>query len=380
MKYVKLNELCDINIGKTPSRSNASYWGDDENWISISDMNKKYIEDTKEKITYKAIKECNMKLIPKGTVIMSFKLSIGKTAILKKDMYSNEAIANFPIKDEKELMNEYLYYALQVLNLTEKTDRAVMGATLNKAKLNTLVIPYAKIEKQKKIVEVLNKVKMIIDKRKKQLENLDELNKSQFTNLFGSMNNNIYEFEIMTLNDVAVGGLSYGSTAAAVAYDGITRYVRITDITDAGVLNEDIKSATKTDDKYLLNEGDILFARTGATVGKTFLYRKAYGRCIYAGFLIRLIPDITKVTPEYLFHFTKSDYYCNFVKSTQRVVAQPNINAKEYGKLNIIIPPLTIQKQFAYFVQQTDKQKFIIQQNLYKLQELFDSLMQQFFA
>ena len=181
---------------------------------------------------------------------------------------------------------------------------------------------------------------------------------SQFIELFGSPVDNKYSYEISTLKDVAAKSLSYGATASAVDYDGETRYVRITDITDEGTLNDDIKSAEKVDEKYLLNEGDILFARTGATVGKTCRYRKSYGRAIFAGFLIRLVPDISKVLPDYLFHFTKSDYYLDFVKSAQRVVAQPNINAQEYGDLQILVPPLTKQYEFVRFSEQSDKSKF----------------------
>ena len=177
--------------------------------------------------------------------------------------------------------------------------------------------------------------------------------------MFGSPANNKRNFKVSTLKDIAMGALSYGSTSAAVDYDGHTRYVRITDITNDGGLNDDIKSAAKIDEKYLLFDGDILFARTGATVGKTARYRDEFGRAIYAGFLIRLIPDTSIVLPDYVFHFTKSDFYLDFVKETQRVVAQPNINAQEYGDLTILVPPMEQQKVFVKLVEQSDKSKYI---------------------
>ena len=100
MEYVKLNTLCEINIGKTPSRNKSIYWGSGNKWLAISDLKEKYIYKSKEEITDIAVEESNMKLVPKDTVIMSFKLSIGKVAILKEDMFTNEAIANFKIKDK----------------------------------------------------------------------------------------------------------------------------------------------------------------------------------------------------------------------------------------------------------------------------------------
>ena len=217
------------------------------------------------------------------------------------------------------------------------------------------------MDRQRELAELL----WAMDTTKKSYQKLiaatDELVKSQFMEQFGDPSNNVYGYPVTTLKEVAVGPLSYGSVSSATEFDGITRYVRITDIMDDGNLGRDIKSATKTEAKYLLHEGDILFARTGATVGKTCRYRENYGRAIYAGFLIRLIPDTTLIDPDYLYHFTKSDYYWDFVRSAQRVVAQPNINAQEYGDLQILLPKIEAQKSFAAFVQQSDKSKFAIQ-------------------
>ena len=223
------------------------------------------------------------------------------------------------------------------------------------------------MEKQKELAELL----WAMDNTKKSYQKLiaatDELVKSQFMEQFGDPSNNVYGYPVTTLKEVAVGPLSYGSVSSATEFDGITRYVRITDIMDDGKLGGDIKSATKTDAKYLLHEGDILFARTGATVGKTCRYRESYGRAIYAGFLIRLIPDTTLIDPDYLYHFTKSDYYWDFVRSAQRVVAQPNINAQEYGDLQILLPKIEAQKSFAAFVRQSDKSKFELERALAEL-------------
>ena len=185
--------------------------------------------------------------------------------------------------------------------------------------------------------------------------------KSQFIELFGDPITNEKNWKIATLKEVCLGKLSYGSGAAAVDYDGKTRYVRITDITDTGELSDDVKSPSVIDEKYLLHEGDILFARSGATVGKTLLYREKFGRSIYAGFLIRLIPNKHIVLPDYIFGFTKSAYYEEFVKKTQRAVGQPNINAQEYGDLKICVPPLELQSSFSSFIEQSDKSKLIKQ-------------------
>ena len=97
-KKVKLEDVFELQIGRTPSRNNKNYWDNgSNNWISISDIkeNEKYIEKTKERITNLAIQDSKIKLVPKNTVIMSFKLSVGKTAITSQDIYTNEAIVAF---------------------------------------------------------------------------------------------------------------------------------------------------------------------------------------------------------------------------------------------------------------------------------------------
>ena len=145
------------------------------------------------------------------------------------------------------------------------------------------------------------------------------------------------------LKELSLSKLEYGSSAAACEYDGKTRYVRITDIDNEGNLGTDVVSPNSVDDKYLLNDGDVLFARTGATVGKTYLYRSSAGRCIYAGFLIRVVPNQEIIRPDYLYYFTKSPQYKGFIQSSMKVVAQPNINAKQYGDLEFNVPSLEEQ-------------------------------------
>ena len=116
----KLKEIFELQMGKTPSRHNSSYWNTgDYKWISIADLSNvgKYISETKETISESAVIESGIKIIPANTVVMSFKLSIGKTAITAEDMYSNEAIMAFHDKKIVELLPEYIYYLFKILYL-----------------------------------------------------------------------------------------------------------------------------------------------------------------------------------------------------------------------------------------------------------------------
>ena len=184
-----------------------------------------------------------------------------------------------------------------------------------------------------------------------------------------------------TVDEVSLGKGEYGAQSASVEYDPTRpRYVRITDINDDGTLNGDVVSSVDPadDEQYRLEYGDFMFARMGATVGKTYAFIE--GNQIFAGYLIRYKLNQEVINPRYLYWYTRLDEYWNWVKLNQSGAAQPGINAKKFGSLQIPVPPMKLQNQFAAFVEQVYKSKFAIQKSLEKLEILKKSLMQQYFG
>ncbi len=152
----KMKDLFTLQMGKTPSRSDLSLWQEDDfKWITVSDMSnyETYTSDTKEKISQKAVKTSGIKIVPSGTVIMSFKLSIGKTAITTEDIYTNEAIMAFFIKDLSIVNKMFLKYWLQFKNWNESMNIAVKGMTLNKEILNEINFPLIPMKQQNDFVK-----------------------------------------------------------------------------------------------------------------------------------------------------------------------------------------------------------------------------------
>lgn len=201
MKWVKLGDVAEINIGKTPARNNMNYWGGDNKWLSIADLESKYIYDTSEYITDLAVEETNIRQVPANTVVMSFKLSIGKVSITTEPIYTNEAIANFIPKMNVELDTEYLYYALQAIDYDIYVDRAAKGRTLNKRKLQNVLLPICNIERQKKIVDYLNQTSSIISTRQAQIKAMDELIQIVFYEIFDTINKELYS---VLLDEIAI--------------------------------------------------------------------------------------------------------------------------------------------------------------------------------
>jgi restriction endonuclease S subunit len=146
-------------------------------------------------------------------------------------------------------------------------------------------------------------------------------------------------------------------------------------------LNDARVSSSDNNREYELVEGDLLFARSGATVGKVYMYKESDGPCIYAGYLIRFKVNRDLVLPEYVFSFCKTKYYKNWVASKQNVVAQPNINATQYGsELLIPLPPLRHQMRYVELNKMNDKSIYEITKTLKKSDGIYNYLLQSFFS
>lgn len=179
---VRLGDVVDVKIGGTPSRSNSNYFTGDNLWVSISEMNGQEITDTKEKITDQGIKDSNVKLIPKGTTLLSFKLSIGKTAIAGKDLYTNEAIAGLVPLDKTKVLNPYLFHLFNAKMIDlENVGLNTFGKSLNSGYLKSEVkIPLPPLDVQQKVVDECE----ILDKEAKKVLSTIKASLVEIENLF----------------------------------------------------------------------------------------------------------------------------------------------------------------------------------------------------
>ena len=385
MEY-RLEELFDLQMGKTPSRNNAEYWDSKDNkWISIADLSKcgKYICETKEYISNKAVEESGISKILANTVVMSFKLSIGKAAITSEEMYSNEAIMAFRDKHTIDLVPEYIYYLLLAHDWNEGTNKAVMGKTLNKATLSKTKVSIHSHKEQIAIVDCLNAVTHVITSRQQQLQKLDELVKARFVELFGAYPLNPMGWKKGTIRDV-VADVRYGSSRPAVD-GGKYPYLRMNNITYGGELDlSDVKRIDVPEnelEKCTVRRGDVLFNRTNSKelVGKTCVYDRDE-MMVLAGFVIRVrVNDL--VLPEFLSAFLNTDFSKRtLLGMCKAAIGQANINAQEMQSIGIYIPPIERQQEFVQFKNQTDKSKAAVQKALDETQMLFDRLIQDYFG
>lgn len=172
---IPIKDVCiQIKTGGTPPRNKVEYFRGRNLWVTITDMKKKYIEDTKEKITNEAIENSNAKLIPKGAVLISIFATLGEVSILEKEATTNQAIAGL-IPDNSKVDTEYLYYVLKSKKkYIESLGRGIAQKNINSTILKDIKIPVPPLSKQKEIVkEMKQKDKDILDYKKK-AEDLEE--------------------------------------------------------------------------------------------------------------------------------------------------------------------------------------------------------------
>jgi type I restriction enzyme S subunit len=342
-----LGTLCDIQIGRTPTRAQREYWGGEFPWLSISDMNQgRNISSTAERITETAVRALNCRPVQPGTVLLSFKLSIGKVGIATAPLFTNEAIAHLPIIDDR-LDRDYLYWALQSIPLTEGADRAAMGATLNKAKLQLLQIPMPPIGEQRRIASILDAADALRAKRRQALEKLDTLTQSIFIDMFSDPITNPKRWSVEPFSS-QIFDVRYG-TGSPPPYvpDGGVPFIRATDIKGGRIRTNGMKHIAERDatalKKCQVRNGDLIIVRSGVNTGDVAVVPEHLdGACAAYDMIVTLAPH-----DAHFYHFLlDSEPGRRIVEPLTRRAAQPHLNASQVRDLPLISPPVAERKRF----------------------------------
>ena len=281
---------------------------------------------------------------------------------------------------------QYLYYFLKSdIGHTLITSKAE-GSVRDNLKITMLAefsIPLPPLEEQKHIAAVLDKCTALIAKHKRMLEKYDTIIKSRFIEMFGDPVQNPKGWDKTELGNLCKE-VRYGTSKPA-SENGKYTYLRMNNITYEGELDlTNTKSIDISDEelpKCSVQKGDILFNRTNSIelCGKTCLY-KLDETMVIAGYIIRVRVN-EKLNPQYVSTFFNTKSIKKLLREMAKgAVNQANINAQEMQSIQIPIPPIELQNDFAAFVQQIDKSKFAVQQSLEKAETLYKSLMQEYFG
>ncbi|UQT37985.1 restriction endonuclease subunit S [Bifidobacterium adolescentis] len=392
----KLSELVEIERGGSP-RPIERYITDDPcglNWVKIGDAPElgRYITQTTEKIKPEGLAKTRQ--VYPGDLVLSNSMSFGRPYIMaiRGCIHDGWLLIRDAQKHFDPIFLCHMLGAPQMLNQYRMFAAGSTVNNLNKELVGKAIVSLPSKDEQREIGIVLDRLDSLITLHQRKYDKLCVLKKSMLDKMFpkgGSLYPEIRfagftdPWEQRKLGEVA-SGFEYGLNAAASDFDGEKKYLRITDIDDQTreFRTDDLSSPdinNPIDDRYLLKEGDILFARTGASVGKTYLYKASDGKTYYAGFLIRAhVSD--EADAGFIFQSTLTERYKQFVLLTSQRSGQPGINAQEYSDLLLPLPSLMEQRRIGAFFDRLDSLITLHQRKLELLRNIKKSMLDKMFV
>ena len=381
MRTVPLQQICDIQIGKTPSRSVPEYWGGELPWVTISDFAAgRIVTTTQERITRIGAAKSGSKRIPRGTLLLSFKLSLGKRALSGCDLFTNEAIAALHVLDHDVADRDYLYWALGSIDYDRLVDRAAKGKTLNKAKLKILKIPLPPLAEQKRIAGILDAADALRAKRREALAQLDTLLQSTFLDMFGDPVTNSMGWDTSALG--AVGEVITGNTPSRKRPEYYGEDI------------EWIKSDNINDPSFVLTEAEERLSVTGKAVARTSPSGSILVTCIagspscignaaIANREVAFNQQINAFVPgkRIALWFAFGVFWVGkrLVQNSSTSSMKGMVSKSAFSAISIPIPPTSLQSRFAAIAESVEHQKASQFAHLAELDTLFASLQSRAF-
>ena len=301
--------------------------------------------------------------LEKGDVLFSKAATIGKTAIVKDEKFMVWSPLAIIKTEKKKLLNKYLYY---LLNCNSLINDIILHGSYNTQinvgmrEIESTKVPVLPLSEQACIVEFLDKKCAEIDDIIAAKEKTNELLKERRQSIIyeaatKGLDPNVpmkdsgiewigqipASWSVWRMKHLGAESMQYGANATGVDFDEqLPRYIRITDISESRELHSEGKQSLPIEiaKDYMLEDGDLLFARSGATAGKSFLYETKYGNCCFAGYLIKFKTDVEKAYSKFLYYYTLTQAY---EKWTQQIFIQAtiqNISAEKYNNLCFAIP------------------------------------------
>ena len=363
MEIKTLGELCNIVSGGTPLRSKPEYWNNGTiPWIKIGDMKGKYINNADECITQAGLDSSSAKMLPKGTILYTIFATLGDVGILEINASTNQAIAGLTIKDNSQILSEYLYYYLKSKKGYVKTiGRGVAQSNINMSILKSFQVPLPTSLKQKEIVDILDKITNIIKYRQQELHMLDNLIKARFIELFGDPLIEDDRYPRVPLGSLAEVGSSKRIFEKEYVSEGIPFY-RTKEIVELSKGNRITTELFITKERYdeirseygVPQKGDLLISAVG-TIGVIWIVDGKNDFYFKDGNLLR-VSATEKFVPEYLKHLLEaliSAYKSEMSSGT----AYAALTISALKEMMVYDVPHAEQEQFAAFVKQIDKSK-----------------------
>ena len=354
----KLGDICTVVSGSTPKTGVAEYWDGTVKWITPAELNEDsfYITDSVRHITEDGKEKTGLSYLPKGTVILSSRAPIGKTAIAGCEMCCNQGFKNLICSDA--VYNEYLYFFLKSkTNYLNSLGRGATFKEISKSIVEKIEIPLPNIEKQHQIVKELKATRNLIAHRKQQLTKLDELIKARFVEMFGDFKSNSKGWSIVKFDEFAQidGNMTTDYEKYAdyphIGIDSIEK--------ETGTLKgyRTVKEDGVVSGKYFFTPQHIIYSKIRPNLNKVAL-PDFEGLCSADAYPI--LPNPKNCNRVFLALAMRSNYFLDYILQFSARTNLPKVNRKEIAGFSMPLPPLPLQNQFADFVAEVDKSKLFV--------------------
>lgn len=378
MAKVKLGSVCTIVSGSTPKSSCPEYWGGSIKWVTPAEISDEthYIEDTERHITEEGMRSCHLRMMPLGTVLLSSRAPIGKTAITKSPMCCNQGFKNLICSNS--ISNEYLYHFLNTK--TDELKSIGRGATfkeISKKQVESITIDLPALDEQDRRTTVLNQIEGLLKRGHDSMNRIDDLVKSRFIEMF----RNEADAKTKPLRDVCSIITDGTHQPPKFITEGVP-FLFVSNIAQNGITYETKKFILEDDYKRLIKRtpieiGDILVSAVGS-FGHPAIVKEERPFC-FQRHIAYLKPIHELIDSNYLHAALLSDNIQRYMDRCAKGVAQRTVTLQSFKEMRVPVPPLALQQEFAAFVAQVDKLRFATQQQIDKLETLKKSLMQEYF-
>ena len=381
-----MKELGEIITGNTPSKKIEEFWNSEDIWFVkpdlIPEVGVNVIKHSNEYISENARKKA--RVVNQNAIFVTCIGSIGKIGIAAAGEFAFNQQINAIVPNER-VNPKYLAY-----NLHYNKPRLIAIANapvvpiINKTQFGEFLISIeTDLVKQSEVVEVLDRLALIIEQRHNELSALDSLIKSRFVEMFGDENNscgwNIVNVEEVA--DVQVGVVIKPAQYYTDSQRGIKTF-RSLNVGSMYIKDSDwvyfTEEGNNKNAKSILKENDLLIVRSGAP-GTACVVSKDYEGCNAIDIIIAH-PHLDKVNPYYLCAYTNLPHGKKQIEEGTGGAAQQHFNVGKYNKLKLMLPPMDKQEEFVTFMNQVDKSKLLVQKSLEETHQLFDALMQKYFS
>lgn len=383
---VALGEAVTFRGGGTPSRSNSSYWGGSIPWATVKDLNSGHmLRTTQEFITEEGLRRSASNLIPAGTVIVPTRMALGKAVMSEVDVAINQDLkAVFPIEDidARFLLWYFIANALRIEAMGKGA--TVKGVTLDQ--LRTLEIPLPPLPEQRRIAAILDKASALRAKRREAIAKLDQLLQSVFLDMFGDPVANPKGWPVSSLKDCGCfvqigpfGSLLHKSDYVRGGVPVVNPMHIIDGSIEPGVQQTVSAEKAETLESYRLFEGDVVMGRRGEMGRCAVVTSHDSGMLCGTGSLF-VRPPTNVLTAKFLQKVLSSPSMKRYLEGLAQGVTMPNLNSTLVENLEVMLPPLELQHQYAQFVERSDLQRDRLQRSDTQQETLLASLQHRAFS